>query len=61
MDNMLTTKEFEIVQDLLIYEENACKKAKMYSKILTNEKLAENLKNLYQNHLKRYQTLLELL
>ena len=61
MDNMLTTKELEIIQDLLIYEENACKKAKMYSKILTNEKLAENLKNLYQNHLKRYQTLLELL
>ena len=61
MDNMLTTKELEIVQDLLIYEENACKKAKIYSKILTNEKLAENLKNLYQNHLKRYQTLLELL
>lgn len=61
MDNMLTTKELEIIQDLLIYEENACKKAKMYSKILTNEKLAKNLKNLYQNHLKRYQTLLELL
>lgn len=60
MDNMLTTKELEIIQDLLIYEENACKKAKIYSKILTNVKLAEGAKKLYENHKKRYQTLLGL-
>ena len=60
MANMLTTKELEIIQDLLIYEENACKKAKIYSKILTNEKLAGLLKKLYENHKKRYETLLGL-
>ena len=60
MANMLTTKELEIIQDLLIYEENACKKAKIYSKILTNEKLAGLSKKLYENHKKRYETLLGL-
>lgn len=61
MANMLTTKELEIIQDLLIYEENACKKAKIYSKILTNVKLAETAKKLYENHKNRFETLLALL
>lgn len=61
MANMLTTKELEVIQDLLIYEENACKKAKIYSKILTNVKLAETSKKLYENHKSRFETLLGLL
>ena len=36
--NMLTTKEATLLSDLLIYEESAYKKAKLYSKITTNQK-----------------------
>lgn len=61
MANILTKKEFDIIQDLLMIEEVACKKARLYSKILTNKKLAENLKKLADNHLERFNALLEII
>jgi hypothetical protein len=59
--NMLTTKEATLISDLLTMEEMACKKARLYSRILTNQKLAENLGKIADNHQNRFNALLELL
>lgn len=61
MGNMLTTKEATLLSDALIYEESACKKARLYSKILTDQELAAKFKKLADNHQKRFNALLELL
>lgn len=61
MANMLTTKELTLLSDLLIYEESAYKKAKLYSKTLTDQVLAEQFKGLAENHQRRYNSLLGLL
>lgn len=58
---IITTKESEIIQDLLTAEENACKKARLYSRILTNKKLAENFKKSADNHEMRFNALCEIL
>lgn len=60
-NNMLTTKELTLLQDLLIYEESACKKARLYSRILTDQNLAEQCSRLANNHQNRFNRLLELL
>ncbi len=60
-DNMLTTKEVTLLSDLLIYEESACKKARLYSKTLTDKKLAEAFFNIANAHQKRFNSLLNLL
>ncbi|MBR1983393.1 MAG: hypothetical protein IKA12_01765 [Clostridia bacterium] len=60
-NNMLTTKELTLLQDLLIYEESACKKARLYSRILTDQNLAEQCSRLADNHQNRFNRLLELL
>ncbi len=61
MANMLTTKEATLVADLLTYEEQACKKARLYSKILTDQELAESFSRLADRHEQRFNTLLEML
>jgi hypothetical protein len=60
-NNMLTTKELTLISDLLIYEEMACKKARLYSRILTDQTLADQCTKLADNHQSRFQRLLELL
>ena len=60
-NNMLTTKELTLLSDLLIYEQSACKKARLYSRTLTDQTLAEQCSKLADNHQSRYQRLLELL
>ena len=59
--NMLTTKEATLISDLLTFEECATKKAKIFSKTLTDKKLAENFSVLAENHQKRFNALMELL
>ena len=59
--NMLTTKELTLLSDLLIYEESACKKARMYSKCLTDKHFAEEFGRIADNHQRRFNALLELL
>jgi hypothetical protein len=59
--NMLTTKEATLISDLLTYEENACKKARIYSKTLTNTKVAREFCQIADNHQARFNALLELL
>ena len=59
--NMITTKEATLIGDLLTMEESACKKARIYSRILTNKKLAEKMNDIADNHERRFNALLELL
>ena len=61
MANMLTTKEATLLSDLLIYEESACKKARLYARTLTNKTLADELNKLADSHEKRFNALLGLL
>ena len=61
MSNMLTTKESTIISDLLSYEENACKKARLYSRSIINPAVSETFKLVAENHQKRFNALFELL
>ena len=60
-NNMLTTKEVTLVSDPLTVEENACKKARLYSRILTDETLANEMARIADNHQRRFNALYELL
>jgi hypothetical protein len=59
--NMLTTKEVTLLSDLLSQEESVCKKARLYSRITTNQKLADDLNRIADNDQSRFNALLELL
>ena len=61
MANMLTTKEATLLSDLLIYEESACKKARLYARTLKNKKLADDLDKIADLHEKRFNALFDLL
>ena len=54
MANMLTKKEAEMVADLMICEENAYKKCKLYSRILTDADICEKLRTIAENHRQRF-------
>ena len=58
---MLTTKEATLVGDMLTAEEIACKKARLYSRILTDKDLAGALDKIADNHEKRFNDLYQLL
>lgn len=60
-NNNLTQKEVTLISDLLTYEESACKKARIYSKTLTDQALAESFTKIADNHEKRFNALLNLL
>ena len=53
-NNKLTAKEVTLISDLLKYEESACKKARLYSRTLTDPVIADH-------HEKRFEALLNLL
>ena len=59
--NMLTTKELTLLADLLIYEELACKKAKVFSRTLLDVSLAQQMSAIADNHERRFNALLGLL
>lgn len=61
MGNMLTTKEASLCSDLLTYEEQACKKARLYAKTLTDKGLAETFGKIADNHEKRFNAILSML
>ena len=61
MSNMLITKEATLIHDLLIYEESACKKARLYARTMTDKKLSEALNKLADCHEKRFNQLFNLL
>lgn len=57
----LTAKEVDFVSDLLTYEESACKKARIYSRTLTDIGLAQAAAGIADNHKRRFEALLKLL
>jgi hypothetical protein len=59
--NMLTTKEATLISDLMTMEEAACKKARLYSRILTDATLAKEFSKIADNHEKRFNALFDLL
>ncbi len=61
MSNMLTTRELPLLTDLLTVEESAIKKARLYSRTLTNQKLAKKFNQIAENHQKRFDALYNLL
>ncbi len=60
-NNMLTTKEATLLHDLLLYEESACKKARLYARTVTNQKLSEAFNKLADCHETRFNQLYDLL
>ena len=60
-NNMLTTKEATLISDLLTMEESACKKARLYSRILTDKNLAEEFSKIADHHERRFNALFDLL
>ena len=60
-NNMLTTKEATLISDLLTMEESACKKARLYARIMTDPEVAKSMEKIADNHEKRFNALLELL
>lgn len=61
MANMLTTKEASIISDLLTYEESACKKARLYQRILIDKDLQEVFKRIGDNHERRFYALYKMI
>ncbi|MBE7087389.1 MAG: hypothetical protein E7369_03720 [Clostridiales bacterium] len=59
--NMLTTKEVGLISELLTLEESACKKARLYSRTITDPAISETFKKIADNHQKRFNTLFEML
>ncbi|MCQ2387294.1 MAG: hypothetical protein MJ066_02465 [Clostridia bacterium] len=60
MVNILTTKELSIATDLLYYEQQAIKKAKLYSKTLTDPTLSNKFKQLAKSHEERFKAIYNL-
>ena len=61
MANMLTTKECTLISDLLSLEENACKKARLYARVLTDKELSEKLYKIADGHEKRFKAFIAML
>ena len=59
--NMLTTKEATLLEDLLLYEECACKKARLYQRTLTDMQVQEKIKKIADSHESRFNALFNLL
>ena len=59
-NNKLTAKEVTLISDLLKYEESACKKARLYSRTLTDPVISETFGKIADHHEKRFEALLNL-
>ncbi len=59
--NMLTTKEATLISDLMTMEESACKKARLYARILTDKNLAQEFDKIADHHERRFNALFDLL
>lgn len=55
----LTSKELTFISDALTYEGLICKKARAYSKTLTDPDLADCMSKIADEHERRYAKLLE--
>lgn len=59
--NQITSKELTMISDALTFEGLICKKARMYSKTLTDVDLAECMTKIADEHEQRYSALLEMI
>ena len=57
----ITEKELNIISELLTLEENACKKARLYSKELLDPSVYEEIIKVADGHETRFSALLKLL
>lgn len=57
----LTAKELELISDALTAEGLICKKARAYSKILTDVELAGCMTKIADEHEQRYNSLLKII
>jgi len=57
----ITSKELELISDVLTAEALICKKARAYSKTLTDMNLAECMTKIADEHEQRYNTLLNVI
>ncbi len=57
----LTSKELELISDALTAEGLICKKARVYSKTLTDVDLAQCMTKIADEHEQRYNALLNLI
>lgn len=57
----LTSKELELISDVLTLEGLICKKARAYSKTLTDMELAECMTKVADEHEQRYNGLLSMI
>lgn len=61
MQPKLTAKEVDFISDLMTLEESVCKKARIYSRTLTDPEVSGQMKTVADNCAKRYAELLGLL
>ena len=59
--NQLTAKDLEVMSHLMIGEQMACKKARIYANTLTDVDLAMQMQTLAEAHERRFGVLLTLL
>lgn len=57
----ITSKELQLISDALTAEGLICKKARAYSKTLTDPALAETMEKIADEHEQRYSALLALI
>lgn len=57
----ITSKELELISDVLTYEGLICKKARAYSKTLTDVNLAQCVSKIADEHEQRYNALLSVI
>lgn len=57
----ITSKELELISDVLTYEGLICKKARAYSKTLTDVNLAQCVAKIADEHEQRYNALLSVI
>ena len=61
MQPKLTAKEVDFISDLMSLEESVCKKAKFYSETLTDPTISQKMREISENHARRFANLLGLL
>ncbi len=59
--NQLTTKDLEVISHLMIGEQMACKKARIYANTLTDVALAKQMDEIAAMHEQRFTGLLTIL
>lgn len=57
----LSSKDLEVLSSVLSTESMACKKARMYSKTLTDQTLAECMESVANRHEERFNAILQIL